>query len=56
LAATELGVRVAGVDYDGTAALDAWPGFSQMRDELAGQLFPHLIGGCDRLEEFLAGL
>ena len=56
LSATELGVRVAGVDYDGAAALDAWPGFSQMRDELAGQLFPHLIGGCDRLEEFLAGL
>jgi aspartate/methionine/tyrosine aminotransferase len=56
LAATELGVRVAGVDYDGAAALAAWPGFEQMTDALAARLFPRLVGGCDRLEAFLSGL
>jgi aspartate aminotransferase len=56
LAATELGVRVAGVDYDGAAALEAWPGEKRMIEDLAGRLFPRLIGGCDRLEEFLLGL
>jgi hypothetical protein len=56
LAATELGIRVAGVDYDGAAALQAWPSENQVSEELAGRLFPRLIGGCDRLEEFLSGL
>jgi len=56
LAATELGVRVAGVDYDGAAALAAWPGCERMSDALAAQLFPRLIGGCDRLEAFLSNL
>jgi aspartate/methionine/tyrosine aminotransferase len=56
LAATELGVRVAGVDYDGKAALEAWPGFQQMTDDLAVAMFPRLIGGCDRLEDFLGQL
>jgi hypothetical protein len=27
-----------------------------MIEDLAGRLFPRLIGGCDRLEEFLLGL
>lgn len=56
LAATELAVRVAGVNYDGAAALESWPGPGQMTGKLAGQLFPGIIGGCDRLEEFLVGL
>ncbi len=56
LAATDIGVRVAGVDYDGAAALEAWPGAKQVSEELTAKLFPRLIGGCDRLEEFLAGL
>lgn len=56
LSATKLGVRVAGVDYDGAAALEAWPGFEHMNDVLAARLFPRLIGGCDHLERFLSDL
>lgn len=53
LAATELGVRVAGVDYDGGAVLEQWPGEENMNAELAARFFPRLIGGCDSLENFL---
>ncbi|HBI14052.1 MAG TPA: aminotransferase class I/II [Desulfobulbaceae bacterium] len=56
LAATALGVRVAPVDYDGAAALQSWPGSAAMTDELAGQLFPRIIAGCHRLEDYLLTL
>jgi len=56
LAATELGVRAAGADYDGRAALATWLGFQRMIEGLAAGIFPPLTKGCDRLEDFLRQL
>jgi len=40
LAATELGVRAAGVDYDGSAALATWSGFQRMTEGAGGRHVP----------------
>lgn len=53
LPATNLGVRVAPVDYDGTAALNAWPGIEHMDETGTTDLFPRLVSGCDSLAAFL---
>jgi hypothetical protein len=54
LPATNLGVRVAPVDYDGTEVLKAWPGIEQMDDTKTKDLFPRLVDGCYNLEAFLS--
>ena len=53
LPATNMGVRVAPVDYDGAAVLKAWPGDKPLNETGAKDLFPQLVGGCDSLETFL---
>jgi aspartate aminotransferase len=45
--ATNLGVRVASVDFDGAAVRDAWPGADNMDEDLDRRLFPRLVEGCD---------
>jgi hypothetical protein len=40
LEATELGVRGAGVDYDGSAALATWSGFQRMTEGAGGRHVP----------------
>jgi aspartate aminotransferase len=54
--ATNLGVRVASVDFDGAAVRDAWPGADNMDEDLDRRLFPRLVEGCDRLSEYLEAL
>ena len=54
--ATNLGVRAAAVDFDGEAVRQAWPGRTGMNDQLTMKLFPQLVVGCDRLEEYLHAL
>ena len=51
--ATNLGVRVASVDFDGAAVREHWPGAENMDDTLTRNLFPRLARGCDRLGEYL---
>ena len=51
--ATNLGVRVASVDFDGAAVRERWPGIDGMDETLTRELFPNLVEGCDRLEEYL---
>jgi aspartate aminotransferase len=51
--ATNLGCRVAAVDFDGEQVLGSWAGPDTMDTEKAGQLFPNIVEGCDRLEEFV---
>lgn len=55
LPATNLGVRVAPVDYDGAAVLKAWTWSEHMDDARTKDLFPRLVGGCDNLSAFLKG-
>ncbi len=54
--ATNLGVRTASVDFDGQFVRDNWPGAQAMDQKQTKKLFPSLIKGCDRLEEFLGEL
>ncbi|MCF6290136.1 MAG: aminotransferase class I/II-fold pyridoxal phosphate-dependent enzyme [Desulfobacterales bacterium] len=56
LPATSFGVRVAAVDFDGQAVLDAWTGPLDMDEDKTRRLFPNLVDGCDSLEEFVRGL
>ncbi len=56
LPATSFGVRVAAVDFDGQAVLDAWTGPADMDEEKIQRLFPNLVDGCDSLEVFVKGL
>jgi aspartate/methionine/tyrosine aminotransferase len=56
LPATQLGVRVASVDYDGEAVLRAWKNSRDRFSEEFRELFPHLVAGCDSLERFLHSL
>jgi len=51
--ATNLGVRVAAVDFDGTEVRGHWPGADAMDEDLTERLFPRLVRGCDRLAEYL---
>lgn len=54
--ATNLGVRTASVDFDGKFVRDNWPGSKAMDLRQTAKLFPSLLEGCDRLEEFLTEL
>lgn len=54
--ATNLGVRVAAVDFDGEMVRRRWPGASGMTESLTEELFPGLVSGCDRLAEYLDDL
>ncbi|MBF0289148.1 MAG: aminotransferase class I/II-fold pyridoxal phosphate-dependent enzyme [SAR324 cluster bacterium] len=56
LPATNLGVRVASVDYDGEKVLNEFPGIENMTPEATQHLFPNLVKGCDQLETFLKQL
>jgi len=56
LPATNLGVRAAAVDYDGSEVLSFWQGPAQMTDGQTRKLFPHLVGGCDSLKHYLDNL
>jgi len=56
LPATNLGVRVASVDFDGARALETWPGSDQVTDTYFQEVFPKIIQGCDCLEKFLRQL
>lgn len=51
--ATNLGVRVAAVDFDGADVRDRWPGRMGMNEGETKKLFPRLVKGCNRLAEFL---
>jgi aspartate/methionine/tyrosine aminotransferase len=53
LPATNLGVRVAAVDFDGAAALETWPGSENVTDEYFRQAFPKMEQGCERIKGFL---
>lgn len=54
--ATNMGVRVASVDFDGGFVLENWDRFKPTEEEDVLEFFPNLSGGCDRLERFLGGL
>jgi aspartate/methionine/tyrosine aminotransferase len=51
--ATNLGCRVAAVDFDGDSVLEAWPGADSMDEQATRELFPNIVEGCDRLEDFV---
>jgi aspartate/methionine/tyrosine aminotransferase len=53
---TNLGVRAAAVDFDGESVRAAWPGARAMDEKLTARLFPRLVRGCDRLQEYLGEL
>jgi aspartate/methionine/tyrosine aminotransferase len=53
--ATNLGVRVASVDFNGIHARENWPEGTVSEDQVL-HLFPNLVRGCDRLEEYLSSL
>ncbi|HIG40497.1 MAG: aminotransferase class I/II-fold pyridoxal phosphate-dependent enzyme [bacterium] len=52
---SHLGTRVTSVDYDGAEALKGFTGPSLDQSELL-RLFPRLVKGCDRLEDYLTRL
>lgn len=56
MSARHLGARVASVDYDGERVLREFPGKQHMDPSKTMDLFPNLVKGCDRLEEFLQTL
>jgi aspartate/methionine/tyrosine aminotransferase len=56
LPATNLGVRVAAVDFDGARALDTWPGGDRVTDDYFHSVFPKIEQGCRFIEGFLSGL
>ena len=53
--ATNLGVRVASVDFDGVTVRQKWPE-GPVSEEKTGELFPNLVNGCNRLEQYLKDL
>ncbi|MBI9078085.1 MAG: aminotransferase class I/II-fold pyridoxal phosphate-dependent enzyme [Desulfatibacillum sp.] len=53
LPTTNLGVRVAGVDFDGQHALDTWPGSDHVTKEYFREAFPKIIQGCECIAAFL---
>ena len=54
--ATNVGVRVASVDFDGAAVREKWPGRDRMDETLTRELFPNLAEGCDQLGGYLEEL
>ena len=53
--ATNLGCRVAAVDFDGEKALATWPGSKQVTKDYLQSVFPKIEQGCQCIERFLAG-
>ena len=51
--ATNLGSRVASVDFDGEQVYEAWPSRPEDGEQVVANLFPNLKYGCDMLGEFL---
>ena len=51
--ATNLGARIASVDFDGAKVYEAWPDRPDDHDQVVEELFPNLKMGCDRLAGFL---
>ncbi len=56
LPSTNLGVRVASVDYDGGKVLANWSDGIVDSEEAMRETFPNLAEGCDSLERFLEKL
>ncbi|MGM0443340.1 MAG: pyridoxal phosphate-dependent aminotransferase [Fibrobacterota bacterium] len=56
LPATNFGVRVATVDYDGDYVLEHWNEADTVSDAEMKKLFPNLVDGCAALEEYLKNL
>ncbi len=54
--ATNLGARVASVDFDGRMVYDTWENRPADSKAVVDEMFPNLRDGCDRLENFLHGL
>lgn len=54
--ATNLGVRVAAVDFDGARVLDSWPGIDQITEEYTDTHLPNIKLGCEGIESFLKNL
>ena len=53
--ATNLGVRVASVDFNGKMVRENWPGGKLSKEQLQ-EFFPNLLKGCDRLQSYLEEL
>lgn len=53
--ATNLGIRVASVDFNGKEVRDKWPG-GKLTEKQIQEFFPNLVMGCDRIEEYLQSL
>jgi aspartate/methionine/tyrosine aminotransferase len=53
--ATNLGIRVACVDFNGAEVRKSWPEGKLSDDQLA-RFFPNLVSGCDRMERYLKSL
>lgn len=54
--ATNFGCRVAAVDFNGEKVLQAWAGPDSMDEQKTKQLFPNIVEGCNRLENFISTL
>jgi aspartate aminotransferase len=54
--ATSLGVRVAGVDFDGSQALETWPGYTHVTDEYFRSVSGKIEQGCERIAKFVNNL
>jgi aspartate aminotransferase len=54
--ATNLGFRVAAVDFNGELALESWPGGDHVTKDYFHKIFPKIEQGCQCLETFLRGL
>ena len=53
--ATNLGIRVASVDFDGARVRENWPG-GKLTESQIKEFFPNLVMGCDRIEKYLKTL
>jgi aspartate aminotransferase len=51
----DLTVRIALVDFDGGAALDALTGGAELNDDFLGRYCPKVLAGLDRLADWLGG-
>jgi len=54
--ATNLGVRVAAVDFDGAQVLETWPGADHVTEEYFQALFPRIEQGYECIKGFLSRL
>jgi aspartate/methionine/tyrosine aminotransferase len=54
--ATNLGCRVAAVDFDGDVVLREWEGPASMDEQKTRRLFPNIVEGCDSLADFVGTL